>query len=124
MNTLHVNSNAGMILMKHARLLQGEDEGQQGMDKEQEYNEYASKNVYWMKDFSIKFLGCHHVASWNSNAQEDNDVRIHTQRFVRFRLCRTDSCSSKNSLGCSSGYGDYLVCFWIFFLLLSYINQY
>lgn len=114
MNSLSMNSSAGNLLMKNARLLQGEE----GEEKENNHPQYDQYDVSWMKDFSIKFLGCHHVASWNSNAQEDNDVRIQKQRFVRFRLCQTNSCSSKNALGCSSGYGDYVVGICILYLKL------
>jgi hypothetical protein len=119
MNSLSMNSSAGNLLMKNARWLQG-GEGEEKEDNSDGNHQYDQYDVSWMKDFSIKFLGCHHVASWNSNAQEDNDVRIQKQRFVRFRLCQTDSCSSKNSLGCSSGYGDYVVCLCIRDILNSF----
>jgi hypothetical protein len=63
----------------------------------------------WVSGFSIKFQGCHHVSQWNSDAQNDEDVRIETKRLIRFRLCPTDSCKKQNAGGCNSDYGDYII---------------
>lgn len=112
MTAIAVQSAAGRMIMQNSRLLEG-GEGNNHENGQQNKNENAQQEVQmdvtWMKDFSIKFLGCHHVASWNSNVDEDSDVRIKKQRFVRFRLCPSSSCSSKASLGCSGGFGDYIV---------------
>ena len=37
------------------------------------------------------------------------DVRISTQRLVRFRLCPSDTCSMESAYGCKEGYGDYVI---------------
>ncbi|GAX21648.1 hypothetical protein FisN_29Hh085 [Fistulifera solaris] len=63
----------------------------------------------WLANYSVKFLGCHHIKQWNDAANENADVRIETKRLVRFRLCPSQSCSSNKSFGCSSGYGDYVM---------------
>lgn len=59
----------------------------------------------WIADMSIKFMGCHHISQWNSEAEGEEDVRIESKRLAKFRLCPTSSCSS----GCKKGYGDYIV---------------
>ena len=63
----------------------------------------------WIANMSLKFQGCHHISQWNSDAQDAEDVRIESKRLAKFRLCPSDSCSSKAARGCSKGYGDYLV---------------
>lgn len=63
----------------------------------------------WVMNYSIKFQGCHHVSQWNAEAADDEDVRVYTQRIVRFRLCPTDSCLSSDAGGCDSGFGDYVL---------------
>jgi len=94
------DSKAGVELLSKSRLLDGEDGGDGGDDDD---------GYTWMQDYSIKFLGCHHVAHWNSNADEAEDVKMMIERHVRYRLCPSSSCSSSTGLGCSSGYGDYIV---------------
>lgn len=63
----------------------------------------------WLSGYSIKFQGCHHISQWNDDASDSSDVRIATKRLVRFRLCPSDSCNAKDSKGCSSNYGDYVI---------------
>jgi len=95
---IRANSKAGIALLSKARVLEGEN------------NENNDGNTSWMQGFSIKFLGCHHVAAWNQNENmNDGDVRISVNRHVRFRLCPSDTCSLSTNLGCTSGFGDYVV---------------
>jgi len=63
----------------------------------------------WVMDYSIKFQGCHHMSQWNAEAGDDEDVRVKTQRLVRFRLCPTETCLSSDAGGCDSGFGDYIL---------------
>ena len=58
---------------------------------------------------SLKFQGCYHTQQWNDEADDEDDVRISTQRLVRFRLCPSDSCTMESASGCSEGYGDYII---------------
>ena len=90
---LTTSSSAGQHLLSHARNLEGNQEF----------------DFSWVTNYSVKFQGCHHVAQWNENADDEEDVRIQTKRLVRFRLCPSGSCSSQKAAGCSSGYGDYVV---------------
>lgn len=88
---LRVDSPAGRKLMDVARRL---DDG----------GDYS-----FLQDYSVKFLGCHHVQQWNTNVDDEDDVRILTKRLVRFRLCPSDQCSNDRATGCNSKFGDYVV---------------
>ena len=41
-------------------------------------------NENLVMDYSIKFQGCHHMSQWNADAADDEDMRVATQRLVRF----------------------------------------
>lgn len=69
-------------------------------------NDYATT---WISGYSLKFQGCHHISQWNNDADSEEDVRILTKRLVRFRMCPSASCNSANTVGCTEGYGDYIV---------------
>lgn len=91
---ISANSRMGLKLLDRARNLENGDND----------NDFT-----WMEDFSLKFLGCHQVAQWNTEADGEDDVRIAMQKFVRFRLCPSNMCSSNSGVGCTSKYGDYVV---------------
>jgi hypothetical protein len=63
----------------------------------------------WLTGYSVKFQGCHSIKQWNSDANEEQDVRIETTNLVRFRMCPSDSCSATKSAGCTAGFGDYII---------------
>eukprot|EP01082_Thalassiosira_pseudonana_P015223 g14499.t1 g14499 contig9:1964197-1964766(-) len=87
-----------------------------------EQNNYGQQyDMSFVSNYSIKFLGCHHVTQWNSDADEDNNndqnqeamslsnSRIQSKGLVRFRLCPSNSCHDGFSTGCSKDYGEYVV---------------
>ena len=86
------NTKAAKGLLASARLLEDRD-----MD------------TSFLASYSVKYLGCHHVSQWNGENYSDGDVRILTQRLVRFRMCPKAACNSNKNTGCSSKYGDYVV---------------
>lgn len=69
----------------------------------------AEIDYTWVANMSLKYQGCYHTQVWNDDANGDEDVRVSTQRLVRFRLCPSDACLSDNPAGCKSGYGDYVI---------------
>ena len=93
-SSIAATSKIGTRLMSKARRLENANE-------EIDYT--------WVADMSLKFQGCYHTQQWNGEADGDEDVRISTQRLVRFRLCPTSECSMESAAGCSEGYGDYLI---------------
>jgi len=88
------DSKFGMDLLSKSRRVEGDDD--------------AADNT-WISGFALKFQGCHHIAHWNQDADDEEDVRIETKRLARFRLCPVSSCSDQSGSGCKSGYGDYIV---------------
>lgn len=92
---LKSNTPLGKKILSQARRLDEEED--------------AADDMSWLTGYSLKFQGCHHVTQWNNEAADAEDVRVMTKRLARFRLCPSDSCSSDDAGGCSSGYGDYVL---------------
>jgi len=59
-----------------------------------------------ISSYSVKFEKCQFVKSYDDELAEDQDSNtvLATKRFVIFRLCPDDSCST-----CNYNYGEYLV---------------
>jgi hypothetical protein len=94
-SSIRASSKVGQSVLSKARRLQNDD------NVEIDYT--------WVANMSLKFQGCYHSQVWNDEANGEDDVRISTQRLVRFRLCPTDSCSMSSPAGCTSKYGDYVI---------------
>ena len=75
----------------------------------EEQNDNEEISYTWVANMSLKFQGCYHTQTWNGEANGDEDVKISTQRLVRFRLCPSGSCTMENPSGCKEGYGDYII---------------
>ena len=87
---------------------------------QQQFQNWFMSMHTWVKDYSIKFQGCHHVTEWNREAEDEDDVRIYTRRLVKFRLCPSYSCLDSSAEGCDSGYGDYIIDLEMF--LMAYLE--
>jgi hypothetical protein len=72
----------------------------------------------WVANMSLKFQGCYHTQQWNDEANGENDLRVSTERLVRFRLCPSAKCATNSPAGCESGYGDYVID------METYLNSY
>jgi len=94
-----------------ASITAGSTVGQKVLSKARrlEQDENEEIDYTWVADMSLKFQGCYHTQQWNEEANDEEDLRITTQRLVRFRLCPTDTCTMESPSGCSSGYGDYVI---------------
>jgi len=59
-----------------------------------------------ISSYSLKFEQCQFVKTYSDELAEDEDYSsvLKTQRFVVFRLCPDNSCSS-----CNSNYGEYVI---------------
>merc|ERR1712032_1675865 len=94
-----------------------------GKSRRVEQAEEAANDISFVSNYSIKFMGCHHVTQWASEEEQedmedqvDDEVglnaangRIRSKGLVRFRLCPSDSCFDHFGAGCSSNYGEYVV---------------
>lgn len=87
----------------------GSDAGKNLLSSARRLNDEQEIDFNWVKDYDIKYQGCHHIKQWNEEADGQDDVRIYTKRLVRFRLCPSGSCSATSGGGCTSGYGDYII---------------
>jgi hypothetical protein len=94
MASISAASEMGRAILSEARMLQ---------------NDNAEIDYAWVAKMSLKYQGCYHTQVWNGNADDNDDVKISTQRLVRFRLCPSDSCTMDNAAGCGAGYGDYVI---------------
>jgi len=108
-----LHSSAGRKLVQKARRVENNQNyanGQYGGNYQQENEvDWNDIDTSFIAGYSVKFQGCHHVQQWNDDAEDADDIKIMTQRLVRFRMCPSDVCSSTFSVGCDSNYGDYLV---------------
>ena len=94
MTSISASSPMGQTILSQARQLQEDN---------------AEVDYTWVANMSLKYQGCYHTQVWNAEANEDADVKVSTQRLVRFRLCPSSSCSMTDAGGCSAGYGDYVI---------------
>jgi len=88
--------------------------GQQLLSKsrraDQAADDAAEDDMTWITGYNLKFIGCHHVAQWNADEDNDQDaVKVETIRLARFRLCKEGTCDENYGLGCKTSYGDYIV---------------
>ena len=95
-SSLSATSTIGQKVLSRARKLE-------------ENNANGEIDYTWVANMSLKFQGCYHTQTWNDEANGDEDIKISTQRLVRFRLCPSDTCTTASPYGCSEGYGDYII---------------
>lgn len=73
---------------------------------EEQQNDQEEAYQVDITSYSVKFEKCQFVKSYDDDlaGDEDSETVLATQRFVIFRLCPNNSCSS-----CSYGYGEYMI---------------
>merc|ERR1719464_2175798 len=70
-SSIKAGSTVGQKVLSKARRL------------EQDENEEI--DYTWVAGMSLKFQGCYNTQQWNEEANDEEDLRITTQRLVRFR---------------------------------------
>ena len=72
-----------------------------------QYNE----NMLDLENYALKYTGCQNIMTWSDNKAQDegSDTVFAMKRFVVFRMCPANHCSSYNSHGCNSDYGEYMI---------------
>jgi len=96
-SSIPATSHLGRSLLSQSRLL------------EQNNNNNNEPDYTWIANYSLKFQGCRHHTSFNSDADGDNDVRLETVHLAHFRLCPSNTCEAWLGGGCNSNYGEYVV---------------
>ena len=61
--------------------------------------------------FAMKYVGCQNVKSFSDDLAQDkdSDTVLGYNRFVVFRLCPANKCSSYNKYGCQDSFGEYII---------------
>eukprot|EP00542_Grammatophora_oceanica_P006161 CAMPEP_0194064114 /NCGR_PEP_ID=MMETSP0009_2-20130614/82182_1 /TAXON_ID=210454 /ORGANISM="Grammatophora oceanica, Strain CCMP 410" /LENGTH=482 /DNA_ID=CAMNT_0038716495 /DNA_START=87 /DNA_END=1535 /DNA_ORIENTATION=+ len=64
-----------------------------------------------LDEYAMKYLGCQNVKSFSEDlaADEDATTVLQLNRFVVFRLCNSNLCSSYNTYGCEYDFGEYVI---------------
>ncbi|KAL3943065.1 MAG: hypothetical protein SGBAC_002842 [Bacillariaceae sp.] len=63
-----------------------------------------------LENYALKYIGCSNIHTYSSNLAEDKAGSVlEMNRFITLRLCPKSECSKYYELGCTSGYGDYLI---------------
>ena len=71
----------------------------------------ASSNDLDLSQYALKYVGCQNIKSFSDELAEDSSAKsvLALSKFVIFRFCQANLCSSYNKYGCSENYGEYLI---------------
>lgn len=74
-------------------------------------NDGQYQNRLDLQNYALKYTGCQNINTWSDNKaqDEDSDTVFAMERFVVFRMCPAEHCSTHNSHGCNSDYGEYMI---------------
>lgn len=70
---------------------------------------YSYDNSVDLSEFALKYVGCQNVHTWNDNLAGGRNSPLAMNRFVMFRLCKANDCSTYNKWGCNYNYGEYVI---------------
>jgi hypothetical protein len=61
--------------------------------------------------YALKYLGCQNIKSFSDDLAQDEDSKtvLALNKFVVFRLCQADKCSTYNKYGCMYNFGEYVI---------------
>ena len=71
----------------------------------------ANANDLDLSQYALKYVGCQNIKSFSDDLAEDSSATsvLALSKFVIFRFCQADLCSSYSKYGCSENYGEYLI---------------
>jgi len=100
-------------LFKH-RQLAGDDDyynddaADDNQDDDGLYYDYYKFDIM---QYSFKYSQCQSINTWSDDLAQDQDSNdvIFKKKFVIFKLCPYNYCSSQNQGGCTSNYGEYII---------------
>lgn len=59
--------------------------------------------------YAFKYVGCQDIATWSDYRAYSGQTPTAMRRFVTFRLCEANACSTYNKYGCNNNYGEYVI---------------
>jgi hypothetical protein len=72
---------------------------------------YVNDDGLDLREYALKYVGCQTINSWSDNIAGDEDYGtvFALNRFVVFRMCPADTCSTYNIYGCQYDFGEYMI---------------
>jgi hypothetical protein len=76
-----------------------------------DYDESSIPSNINMTEYSLKYVGCSNVKSWDDDLASDETTAspLALHQYAVLRLCLHDQCSAYNQFGCNYQYGEYLL---------------
>jgi len=64
-----------------------------------------------LTNYALKYLGCQNIRQFDDNLAEAGDTGtvLGVNKFVVFRLCNAQKCSTYNKYGCNNDFGEYVM---------------
>jgi len=87
-------------------------------DNAQDYDDYVDDGQLYYGEFafdiakySLKYARCQSINTWSDDMAQDQDATdvLTQKKFIVFRLCPYNYCSSDLSYGCNNNYGEYII---------------
>jgi len=84
------------------------------LSEDEEEDEEQAQFNFDVTGYSLKYSRCQMVEQYNDEAAEGGEdgqssSPLVKKRFAILRLCPTSSCNASKKVGCTSGYGQYMV---------------
>lgn len=64
-----------------------------------------------LSQYAMKYVGCQNIKLFSDDLAQDEDSEtvLGLNRFVVFRMCLADKCSTYNKYGCQDSFGEYVI---------------
>lgn len=64
-----------------------------------------------LSQYALKYIGCQNIKSFSDSLASDASSKsvLALSKFVMFRFCDSNLCSSYNKYGCSQNFGEYMI---------------
>ena len=100
------------VSLKEFRKRHLKDQLQRQLDdnNDDDGNYYVTANSYDFASYSLKYTTCQRVQHYSSDAVANGEsAPLVTTDVVILRLCPENRCGDNSEMGCSAGWGDYVV---------------
>jgi len=88
-----------------------DDDAQDGDDYVDDGQLYYGEFAFDIAKYSLKYARCQSINTWSDDMAQDEDATdiLMQKKFIVFRLCPYNYCSSDSSYGCKNNYGEYII---------------